>query len=212
MLTFVPDDMPQREAYRLLMSSIVPRPIGWISSVSPDGTPNIAPYSFFNGVSGKPPVVMFSVSAKSPRFGGGIKDTLINVKATGEFVVNIVDETLAEAMNATAGEYPHGVSEFEQAGLAIAPSVDVHPPRVSTARIALEAKLHQIVEVKDSASVMVLGRIVRYHIHPDVFRADAGTVDAAALQPVARLGGAEYAVLGDVFSLQRPVITLPDQD
>ncbi len=204
-LSFVPDEMEPRDAYRLMLSLIVPRPIAWVSTLSPDGAPNLAPYSFYTGVSGNPPVVLFSVSPRSARLGGGEKDTLRNVRATGEFVVNLVAEPLAEAMNQTSGEYPPGVDEFAQAGLTAAPSVDVRPPRVAEAPAALECRLHQLVPVEGSGSVMVLGRVVRYHVRADLHR-ESGLVDAAALRPVARLGGSEYAALGEVFSLERPKI------
>lgn len=205
MRTFVPDEMPPRDAHRLMLSSIVPRPIAWVSTLGPDGTPNLAPYSFFNGVSGAPPIVMISITRKSERFGGGIKDTLYNLQATGEFVINLVDESLAEAMNQTAGEWPYTVDESSLANVEVTASMDVKPPRVSKAPIAMEARLQQIVPVSGSDYTLVLGRIVRYHIRGDLLRED-GLIDATRLQPLARLGGAEYTKLGEVFSLERPRI------
>lgn len=204
-ISLVPDELAPRDAYRLLLSAVVPRPIAWVSTLSPDGTPNLAPYSFFNGVSGNPPVVMFSVSQRSARLGGGEKDTLRNVRQTGEFVVNIVDESLAQAMNLTAGEWPPEASEFELAGLDAAPSLAVKPPRVAAARLAMEARLHQIVPVLESTNTLVLGRILRYHLQEDLLR-DNGLIDATRLQPIARLGGDEYATLGRVFAMQRPQV------
>ena len=203
MQTFVPDEMSPRDSYRLMLSSIVPRPIAWVSTLGPEGTPNLAPYSFFTGVSGQPPVIMLSIAQKSSRFGGGIKDTLYNLQATGEFVINLVDTSLAEAMNQTAGEWPYAVDEFVLAGLAAAPCVDVRPPRVAGARVAMETRLHQIIPISGSTNTIVLGRIVRYHVREDLLRPD-GLIDAARLQPLARLGGAEYAALGEIFSLERP--------
>ncbi len=205
MRTFVPDEMPPRDAYRLLLSSIVPRPIAWVSTLNPDGNPNLAPYSFFNAVSGEPPIVMISIGRRAERFGGGPKDTLYNLQASGEFVINLVDESLVEAMNQTAGEWPRGVDEFAIAHLAATPSADVRPPRVAAARIALEARLHQIIPISGSTNTLVLGRIVRYHIREDLLR-ENGLVDATRLLPVARLGGAEYAAIGNVFSLERPQV------
>jgi flavin reductase (DIM6/NTAB) family NADH-FMN oxidoreductase RutF len=198
-----PTEMEPRAAYRLMLSIVAPRPIAWVSTLSKTGVLNLAPYSFFNGVSGSPPIVMFSVSQKSARLGGGEKDTLRNVRETGEFVVNIVTEALAEAMNQTSGEWPSDVDEFAQAGLTAIQSTDVWPPRVGEAPIALEARLHQIMPVVDTTNTLVLGRIVRYHVRTDLLR-DDGLVDAARLQPVMRLGGSEYATLGDVFTMQRP--------
>ena len=202
-LSLTPDEMADRDAYRLLLSIVVPRPIAWVSTLAEDGTRNLAPFSFFTAVSGHPPVLMVSVSARSARLGGGEKDTLRNVRATGEAVVHLVPETLAEAMNRTSGEWPPDVDEFVQAGLTCAPSVDVHPPRVAEAPIALETKLHQIVPVANSGNTLVLLRVVRYHVRRDLLR-ENGLVDAALLAPITRMGGPEYAHLGTVFSMERP--------
>lgn len=199
MLSINPDDLAPRDAYRLMISSVVPRPIGWASTVSPDGAPNLAPYSFFNGVAGPPPVVMISVGRRA----GQPKDTLRNVEQTGEFVINVVDETLAEQMNHTSGDWAYGESEFDLAGLAMTPSVAVAPPRVAAAAVALEAKVQQLVPVDGTSYTMVLGRVVRFHIRADLLRAN-GLVDAMLLRPVARLGGDEYATVGRVFELSRP--------
>lgn len=199
MLTIVPADLAPRDAYRLFISVVVPRPIGWISTLGADGGLNLAPYSFFNGVGGNPPTVMVSVGRRQ----GELKDTLRNVQDTGEFVVNIVDETLAAAMNLTSGEYEYAVDEFQLAGLTPAPSVDVRAPRVAEARAALEVKATQIVPVQDTHYTMILGRVLRFHLRPDLLRPN-GLVDADKLRPVARLGGDEYATLGPVFEMKRP--------
>lgn len=198
-LSLVPDEMERRDAYRLLLSAVIPRPIAWVSTLSADGAPNLAPYSFANAVGGTPPTIMFSVS----RGRGRVKDTLLNVQATGEFVLHLVDETLAEAMNLTAGEYPQGVNEFEVAGLETAPSIDVKPPRVAAAPVAMEAKVSQIIPVDDTGNMMVLGRVLRYHIREGLVRPN-GLIDPTLLRPIVRLGGTEYATLGEVFSMIRP--------
>src|SRR5438132_2759827 len=119
--SITPDELGPREAYRLFASLVIPRPIGWVSSLSSDGEVNLAPFSFFNAVGGPPPTVMVSVAERSRGAGGGAKDTLRNVRETQEFVVQIVERRLAEQMNRTAGEWPHGVDEFAQAGLEAAP-------------------------------------------------------------------------------------------
>jgi len=201
MTSIVPDELPPRDAYRLMLSVVAPRPIAWVSSVGADGTLNLAPFSFFNGVGGTPPTVMFSVGQRK----GQIKDTLRNVQETGEFVVNLVNEALAEAMNQTAGEWSYEVNEFEIAGLSAAASVDVHPPRVAEAPVAMEAKVTQIVPVLGTTSTMVLGRILRYHVRDDLLRPE-GLVDATLLRPLARLGGDEYATVGKVFTMKRPKV------
>lgn len=198
-ISIAPDELPPREAYRLMLSVIVPRPIAWVSTVAADGIPNLAPFSFFNGVAGTPPTVMFSVGQRK----GQPKDTLRNVREVGEFVVNLVDDALAEAMNKTSGDWPSEVDEFALAGLATAPSVEVRPPRVAAAPITMEAKVTQIVPVEGTASTMILGRVVRYHIRNGLLRSN-GLVDPALLRPIARLGGDEYATIGRVFSMIRP--------
>jgi flavin reductase (DIM6/NTAB) family NADH-FMN oxidoreductase RutF len=202
MRSFVPGDLAPRDAYNLMLSVIIPRPIGWISTIGVDGTLNLAPYSFFNGVNGSPPMVMFSAAR---RRSGEIKDTLRNAQETGEFVVNIVDETLAEAMNVTSGEWAYEVDEFALAKLETASSIDVRPPRVAAAPAAMEARVHQIVPVEGTRSTIVIGQVLRYHIRADVLR-DSGWVDGARLKPVARMGGDEYGTLGRVFSMRRPEV------
>lgn len=199
MLTILPADLHPRDAYRLLISVVVPRPIGWISSLGADGSLNLAPFSFFNAVGGNPPTVLLSVGRRQ----GQIKDTLRNVQETGEFVVNLVDETLAEAMNLTSGEYDYQVDEFATAGLTPAPSVDVRAPRVAEARAALEVKATQFVPVQDTHYTLILGRVTRFHLQDGLLRPN-GLVDADRLRPVARLGGDEYATLGRVFEMKRP--------
>ncbi len=198
--TIVPEELAPREAYNLLLSVVVPRPIAWVSTLGADGTPNLAPFSFFNGVNGVPPVIMISISRAR---GGGRKDTLRNLEETGELVVNLVDESLAAAMNLTSGEYAYEVDERALAGLEAAACVDVRPVRLAAAPVALEARLLQLVPIADTPSTLALARVLRFHIRADLLR-ENGLVDAAALRPVARLGGDEYATLGRVFAMARP--------
>jgi len=199
MQTIVPSDLDPRDAYRLLISAVVPRPIGWASTIGADGSLNIAPFSFFNAVSNMPLTVMISVGQRR----GQPKDTLRNARETGEFVINIVNEDLAAAMNTTSGEWAYDVNEFDRAGLATAPSLDVKPPRVAAAPIALECKVTQIVPVQDTTYTLILGRVLRFHIRSGLLRPN-GQIDATLLKPVARLSGDEYATLGRVFEMQRP--------
>jgi len=199
MISIVPTDLDPRDAYRLLISAVVPRPIGWASTLGADGTLNIAPFSFFNAVSNMPLTVMISVGQRK----GQPKDTLRNARETGEFVINIVDEDLAAAMNVTSGEWAYDVNEFDRAGLATTASIDVQPPRVAAAPIALECKVTQIIPVQDTTYTMILGRVLRFHIRAGLLRPN-GQIDAARLKPVARLSGDEYATLGRVFEMKRP--------
>jgi len=197
-----PMQLSSRDAYRLMISMVVPRPIAWVSTIGADGSLNLAPFSFFNSVAGTPPTIMFSIGQRR----GQLKDTLRNVQETGEFVVHMADEALAEAMVQTSGEWPYDVDEFEMANLETAPSIVVKPPRIAGAPIAMEAIVIQIVPVEGTESTMVLGRVVYYHLREGLLRPE-GLVDAALLRPVARLGGIEYATLGEVFSIARPRVS-----
>ncbi|MGQ9895005.1 MAG: flavin reductase family protein, partial [Roseiflexus sp.] len=167
-VSFVPDAMSPRDAYRLLISSVVPRPIGWASTVGADGSVNLAPFSFFNAVGGPTPFVMISVGRRA----GAIKDTLRNVGETREMVLNIVHEDLAPQMHVTSDDLSYGDNEFERAGLEAAPSVDVRPPRVAAAPVAMEVKVTQIVPVEGSSYTMIIGRVARFHIRRDLLRPD----------------------------------------
>ena len=197
--SIVPGDLHPRDAYRLMLSIVVPRPIAWVSSLGADGTLNLAPFSFFTVVGGTPPTLMVSIGQRA----GNAKDTLRNVQETGEFVVHIVELALVERMNQTSGEYAYDIDEFALAGLDYVSSTDVRPPRLSAASIAMEVKATQIIPVQDTHYTMVLGHIVRYHIRDGILKPN-GLVDAAILRPVARLGGDEYTDVDHVFPISRP--------
>ncbi len=184
-------------------SCIVPRPIGWISTLSKAGIGNLAPYSFFNGVSANPPMVMFASGGRHPR---GVKDTLANCEATGEFVVNVVGWELREEMNRTSAAVPPEVDEMELAGLASAPSRLVAPLRVEAAPIHLECRTHQIVELPcddpEGRNAMVIGCVLGIHISDDIL--SEGLVDMSKFHPIGRLGYMDYARVDTVFTLERP--------
>jgi flavin reductase (DIM6/NTAB) family NADH-FMN oxidoreductase RutF len=186
-------------SYKLLIGSIVPRPIAFVSTVSPEGTRNLAPFSFFNAVCANPPVVTFASGVREPP-----KDTLANVRATGEFVVNIVTEEIAEKMNLTAGEYPHGVDEFAIAGLTPVPSVLVKPPRVGESPVNMECKLIQIVDIstRPLGGSLVIGEVVRFHL--DAAITDNLRIDASKLRAIGRMGGNEYTRTSCRFEMVRP--------
>jgi len=183
---------------------IVPRPIGWISSISADGIVNLAPFSFFNAVCHPPPVVMFC--ANSDAAARPLKDSRMNVEATGEFVVNLATWDLREQMNASSAPVPADVDEFEVAGLTKAPSRLVRPPRVAESPAHLECRYLKTVELPrarpELSNAIVLGEVVGVHIS-DVLL-NEGRVDAARLKPIARLGYDEYAVVERVFRMGRP--------
>ncbi|MDT3687113.1 MAG: flavin reductase family protein [Pseudorhodoplanes sp.] len=178
---------------------VAPRPIGWISSVNAKGDINLAPYSFFNGVASRPPVVMFASE--------GRKDSLAFIAETGEFVCNLATWDLRHAMNATSAPLPRGSNEMVHAGLASAPSRLVQPPRVAASPCALECKLLQIVQLSDVDgraldNHVVFGQVIGVHID-DRYIAD-GLLDSAAMKPIARCGYHDYSVMESTFSMRRP--------
>lgn len=182
---------------------VAPRPIGWISSLSPDGLANLAPYSFFNAVAENPHYVAYG-SGEARR--GGRKDSLLNIEATGEFVVNLATWELREPMNASSASVPLGVDEFELAGLTKAASQIVKVARVAESPVALECRYFRTIALPaDDGSVadhMIIGRVVGIYID-DRFIAD-GRVDTAAMRPIARLGYSEYTVVTEAFRMRRP--------
>ncbi len=166
-----------------------------------DGKANLAPYSFFNAVMDNPPMVMFtSAGRKSDREFG--KDSVSNIRDTGEFVVNVVSHALKDAMNATSGAYEAGVDEFEVAGLTKAACQIVNVPRVADSPASLECKLHQIVDLPGDGNVMIIGNVVGIHLLDSAVR--DGMFHATDYQPVARLGYKDYATISEVYELIRP--------
>lgn len=199
-----PAELPYREWYRILISSVGPRPIAWVSTLSKDGQPNLAPYSFFNAFSGKPPMLGFSPGLRQEVDGQTPKDTLRNVRDTKEFVVNIVTYDLVEAMNLTSGEYPPAINEFELAQLEMRPSEVVKAPQVAASPVNFECKLDRIVEFGREAPAgnLVIGEIVSIHLSEAVLK--DGKLDPQALDLVGRLGGTQYSRTKDRFDLVRP--------
>lgn len=185
-----PESLPWTDVYKILIGSVVPRPIGWVSTVSAEGVRNAAPFSFFNGACAVPMIVTFAPM----RFdSGGKKDSLANIEALGEFVVNIVTEPALEAMTLTSDEHPAEVDEFEVAGLTAAPSVIVRPPRIAESPINFECKLRQLLHFGDGpgSGSLVVGEVVYIHVADRLFT--KGRIDPALLRPVARMGGPFYA-------------------
>lgn len=197
-MQIVASDVKGRDAYRLLISCLVPRPIAWVSTVDLGDRVNLAPFSFFGGVTTAPPLVMVSIGRRR----GERKDTARNLLVAREAVVHICDRPLAEKMVATSAEVEHGVDEFELAHLAKAPSVDVRPPRVADAAIALETRLERHMEIGEGPNDVFLLEVVRYHLRDDVL-AD-GLPDPAKLAAVGRLGGAWYCDTAAPFEVTRP--------
>jgi flavin reductase (DIM6/NTAB) family NADH-FMN oxidoreductase RutF len=194
-----PASQPAQTSYKLLIGSVVPRPIGFISTISAEGIRNLAPFSFFNAICGEPPTVFFACGNRQPQ-----KDTLANARATGEFVVNIVSEEIAEQMNLTSGDYPHGVDEFEVSKLTPVSSDLVRPPRVGESHVSMECKVAQIIEVsqRPMGGTMVLGEVIRFHVDDAVI--DNYRIDPAKLKAVGRMGGNGYTRTRDRFEMIRP--------
>jgi flavin reductase (DIM6/NTAB) family NADH-FMN oxidoreductase RutF len=199
-MTIDPASTPQHQVYKLLIGSVVPRPIAFVSTVSPAGVRNLAPFSFFNAICGEPPMVCFSTSFREPR-----KDSYVNVKATGEFVVNIVSEEIAEKMNLSSGDYPYGVDEFEIAGLTAVPSDVVRPPRVLESHVNMECKLSQIIELgtRPGAS-LIIGEVVRFHVDDAIV--EDFRIDPDKLRAIGRMGGNVYSRTRDRFEMIRPQV------
>jgi flavin reductase (DIM6/NTAB) family NADH-FMN oxidoreductase RutF len=198
-----PTSVPWRMINKLMTGSIVPRPIGWISTRNQNGLPNLAPYSFFNMVCANPPTVVFAPMIRST--DGRPKDTLNNIKENGEFVVNIVTEGLAEAMNRSSQETSSEVNEFELAGVTPTESTVVKASRVAESPINFECKARDIIEISDKpgGGYLVVGIIVHMHVDEEVM---LGTdkINLATLRPIGRLAGGAYVRLTDIFHMERP--------
>ena len=194
-----PGDMDALAVYKLMVSVIVPRPIAFISTISESGIANLSPFSYFMGVSSRPPIVAVSIA----RGKDSEKDTMRNIRQTREFVVNIVTRDLAEPMVKSAAPHPPTVSEFAVTGLTPVGSDKVGPPRVKESPIHMECVVTDLVESPGgAATTLVLGRVLRFHVERDLW--GEGEVDPRALNPLARLGGDLYATLSDPFDLKRP--------
>ena len=190
------------DTYKLLIGTVLPRPIAFVATHSVGGVPNLAPFSFFNVVSGHPPIVAIAVGR---RLDGRRKDTAENAAQTGELVVNVVDEDLAERMNLTSGEWPPETDEFTLAGLTPLPSVRVRPSRVAESPIHLECHLERLITLGAGkhAHDVLFAEIIYYHVRDDLYQ--EGRIDTDRLRPVGRLAGDGYTRTRDTFAMRRPV-------
>jgi flavin reductase (DIM6/NTAB) family NADH-FMN oxidoreductase RutF len=192
--TFDPADARDRETYFQLTSIVIPRPIAWISTLAPDGTANIAPFSFTTVLSSHPPVVCFVSS--------GVKDSMLNAQHQGNFVYNIGGQEMLEKLNQTAADLHRDESEFEWVELTVLPSDLVSSPRLGEAAASLECRLLEVIPFGDGDGNLVAGEVIRVHVAERVFTNDR--VDPKKLNPICRLSGSNYATLGEIITIKRP--------
>ncbi len=201
MLSIDPTSISERENYKFLIGSIIPRPIAFVTTLSEEGVLNGAPFSYFNIVSSNPPMISLSIQ----RTEGRQKDSARNITTLKEFVVHIVDEQNVEKINKTAASLPPNQSEIKLAGLTSIESVKVSVPGVKEAKVRLECVLEQSLElggVNSPGCDFIIGRVVQYHIEGDIYA--KGRIDPRGLAAVSRLAGANYAKIGDLFEIERP--------
>jgi flavin reductase (DIM6/NTAB) family NADH-FMN oxidoreductase RutF len=201
-MTIDPSAAGYQNVYKLMVGVIVPRPIAFVSTVSAEGVRNLAPFSFFTAISANPPVICFSPMVRGA--GGGSKDTLNNIRATGEFVVNVVSEDFAQQMNACSGDYSPDIDEFTVSGLTPVSSDLVGPPRVVESRVNMECRLLQVVDIsrKPLGGSLVIGEVLRFHIADELF--EDYRIDPDLLRAIGRMGGPTYTRTTDRFNLERP--------
>lgn len=189
--------------YNPFKAIVAPRPIAWVSTLSEEGVPNLAPFSFFNGVSDVPPIIMFSCAPPSASLN---KDTRANCLATKEFVVHVVAHEMRDAMNVSSGGYPPEVDEFEAAGLTKAPSSLIKPPRIADSPVAMECRLHASMDFPgpDGAPgyTAIFGEVIGVHIADAAIK--DGLLDVTVYNPVARLGYHDYSTVFETYSIKRP--------
>ncbi|WP_453996102.1 flavin reductase family protein [Bacillus nitroreducens] len=201
MLSIDPNSLSERENYKFLIGSIIPRPIAFVTTLSEEGVLNGAPFSYFNIVSSNPPMISLSIQ----RTGGKQKDTARNILMNNEFVVHIVDEQNVEKINMTAATLPQNRSEIELAGLTSVESARISVPGVKESKVRFECVLEQSLEFGEGESPgcdFIIGRVVQYHIEDEIYA--KGRIDPRGLAAVSRLAGANYAKIGDLFEIERP--------
>ena len=195
------ETLSDMQNYKLLSGSIIPRPIAFVTTQNLKGDINAAPFSFFNVVNHKTPMIAIAVH----RTKGNRKYTSINIEQSGEFVVHITDEAIVNDVNETAAPLEYGVNELKRTSLSMIDSDLIKVPAIKEAKVRFECKLHQIVQLgnKDNGSDLIIGEIVVYHIDEEVYFEDS-KIDANQLNPVARLAGNDYSLVGQTFTVNRP--------
>ncbi len=201
LLSIDPSKNSERENYKFLIGSIIPRPVAFVTSISKDGVLNGAPFSYFNIVSSNPPMISLAIQ----RSAGRQKDTARNIIEAKEFVIHIVDEENVEKINKTAASLPANQSEIELANLTPVESVKISVPGVKEAKIRMECSLEHSLELGDTDSPgcdLIIGRVVQFHIEDTIY--EKGRIDPSGLGAVSRLAGINYAKIGEIFSIERP--------
>jgi flavin reductase (DIM6/NTAB) family NADH-FMN oxidoreductase RutF len=189
------ESLDREAAYKIVTGAVVPRPIAWVTTLNPGGGVNLAPFSAFTFVSSFPPMLGFNVGLRD----GKPKDTRANIHAIGEYVVNLGDETMVEAIHNSSIDYPPDVSETEALGLATAPSVRVKPPRLAAAPISMECRFQQGLTFGKTGGEFMIGEVLLFHVRDDLI--SNGKIDTAKMRPVCRIGGPNYAGLGPIVTL-----------
>jgi flavin reductase (DIM6/NTAB) family NADH-FMN oxidoreductase RutF len=190
-------ELSAHERYKLLIGLVIPRPIAWISTWSENGVANCAPFSFFNVFSEDPPLCVIGIN---PRSDGVMKHSLKNIRRTGEFIVNLVDETTANAMHISSKEFPETVSEFEQTGLTTAPGVMVQHPRIAEAAASFECRLYQLLEISGTRQ-LVLGEMLLVHARDGVIDPQSKRISEEHYRPIGRLFADRYCTTRQRFNL-----------
>jgi flavin reductase (DIM6/NTAB) family NADH-FMN oxidoreductase RutF len=192
-----PATLAPREAYALFVSTVVPRPIAFVTSMDAHNVVNAAPYSFFNAIASSPPLVLFSAARKK----GAPKHTTENILLRKEFVINIVNESLLNSMNLSSGDFPPEISKMNRLGLTFVPSVRISVPRIAESPIGLECTLNRHIVLDGGAVDLMIGEVCRYHVWDELMT--EGTVDQKLLKPIARMGGKYYATVDNLFEMER---------
>ena len=202
MITIFPGDKTERENYKLLIGSIIPRPIAFVTTQNEESVVNAAPFSFFNIVSSNPPMISVSVQRKN----GVMKDTARNAKTSKQFVVHIVDEDNVAMVNETAANLPPNESEIDLTDFTLVNSTNISTPAVAESKIRFECELVQVVELGEGNNVgcdLLIGRIVAYHFADEVY--EDGKINPEKLAAISRLAGNDYATIGEIFTMARPL-------
>ena len=197
-----PETLEWREAYKLLVGSILPRPIAFVSTIDGKGTANAAPFSFFTAISADPMLICFSPMRRGT--DGAKKDTLVNIECTGQFVINIVSNSMAEQMNDCAIEFSPDIDEIVEVGLTKEPGIKVNVPRIKESLVHLECELEQVLHFGDrpGAGSLVIGKVVHVHVNAELY--DKGRIDSEQLKPIGRMAGNIYTdPLAKTFEMKR---------